>query len=414
MISFRKSVFVLLGGQASRVLVQAVYFVLLARILGVTSYGAFTAAVAVAALVSPFSALGTNILMVKNVARSSETATANFFRAVFYTLLGGIALSVILASLGHYIVPHTVSFWAIAAIAAADLIGLKLIELAGYMWQALGSSKPLAILPTLMNVFRLLAVLAMDLLYEQVTVGVWAVAYLLATLPLGIVVVAMTMRRQGRLSKNYKISTSELKEGFLFSVGLASQNSYNDLDKAMLAKLVSATSAGVYSAAYRVVDMAYTPVRSIAAAAYPLFFKEGEGGIRSALRLTRKITPMVLPIAVFGALAIWVLAPYAPMVLGAEFEEAIGIIRMLAPLILIRSLSFLAADTLMGSGFQGFRSMSQIAVAVINVGLNIILIPEFGIPGAVVSSLLCESVLAALLWGRIGIALKVESKSTVA
>jgi O-antigen/teichoic acid export membrane protein len=166
--------------------VQALYFVLLARALGVTSYGAFTAAVAVAALAAPFSALGTNILMVKNVARSQEMASAHFFRAVFYTVAGGIALTFVLAIVGPHIVPPDVSPWALAAIAFADLIGLKLIELAGYMWQAVGRSKPLAILPTLMNLLRLSAVVLVGLIGVEVTVNAWAFAYLLATLPLGV------------------------------------------------------------------------------------------------------------------------------------------------------------------------------------------------------------------------------------
>ena len=384
---------------------QALYFVLLARALGVTSYGAFTAAVAVAALAAPFSALGTNILMVKNVARSQETASTHFFRAVFYTIAGGITLTFVLALLGPFIVPSDVSPWALAAIASADLIGLKLIELAGYMWQAVGTSKPLAVLPTLMNLLRLSAVLLVGLIGVDVTVNTWAFAYLLATLPLGVIVVIVTMSRQGNIAVNFKISVEELKEGFLFSVGLASQNSYNDLDKAMLAKLISSASAGVYSAAYRVIDMAYTPVRSVAAAAYPLFFREGEGGLRQALKLTRKIAPMVLPLALLGAVAVWFLAPYSPLVLGSEYDEAVGVIRMLAPLILIRSVSFLAADTLMGSGYQGFRTGAQIGIAIVNLVMNVILIPIHGIAGAIISSLLCEAILALLLWGRIKIAL---------
>ena len=72
----------------------------------------------------------------------------------------------------------------------------------------------------------------------------------------------------------------------LFAVGLSAQTVYNDLDKVMLSKLGTTESAAIYAAAYRVVDFAYTPARSMAAVAYPNFFEAGRNGPRAALRLT--------------------------------------------------------------------------------------------------------------------------------
>ena len=60
-------------GQTFRLVIQAAYFVLIARILGPEQYGVFVAVVALAAILSPFSGLGTGNLFVKNVRSGRRT-----------------------------------------------------------------------------------------------------------------------------------------------------------------------------------------------------------------------------------------------------------------------------------------------------------------------------------------------------
>ncbi|WP_168709272.1 oligosaccharide flippase family protein [Arthrobacter sp. PAMC25564] len=407
----RKNVFALLAGQVSKLAIQAAYFVVLARMLGATGYGAFAAAVALAALVSPYSSLGTNTLMIKNVARDSLDASPEWKRALLYTTSGGLLFSILLALFSAQIAPQGVSSLAILQIALADLVGLRLVDLVGSVWQSLGRHRALAILPSLANLLRLIAALLMWLVASQSSLDTWATVYLLATLPLGIFVVIQTTVKLGYFKGSARISLDELKEGFLYSTALASQNIYNDIDKAMLGRLISATSAGVYSAAYRIIDMAYAPIRSVSAAAYPLYFREGQDGLRSALRLTRKISPMVLGYAVVGSIGVALVAPLAPLILGSDYVEAVDFVRLMAWLIILRALTFLAADALTGSGHQRYRTFVQVAVAVLNVFLNLYLIPSYGILGAVISTLACEAILGILLWCYIGVGMKLKRTS---
>ncbi|WP_431229540.1 oligosaccharide flippase family protein [Paenarthrobacter nicotinovorans] len=401
MSAFRKSVAGLLVGQLTRLGLQAVYFVLLARMLGASGYGSFAAALALSALVTPFTSLGANTLMLKNVARNNESAASEWKRAVTYTLLGGLVLSLAITALAGMIAPQDLSRIALFQIAVAELIGLKLVELTGSLWQGTGRNRPLAILPSVLNLFRLIAAAAVFLFMGEATLEMWSTLYLIATLPMGIFVTVQTTIKLGYARGGLRLRREEIKEGLQYSVGLSSQNIYNDIDKAMLARLSSVNAAGLYSAAFRIIDMAYAPIRSVAAAAYPHFFREGEDGLRPALKLTRKISPIVALLGVSATTAAILMAPLGPLVLGPNFTESIDIIRLLAPLILLRAATFLAADTLTGSGRQGFRTLAQICVALVNIGLNLFLIPVAGIFGAVVSTLVCEFLLAATLWSHI-------------
>lgn len=412
MSHFRKNVIGLFFGQASRLLIQAAYFVVLARMLGASDYGAFASALALAALAIPFSSVGTNTLMLKNVSRRAGSAPREWRRAMIYTICGGLICSLMLYVLADLVLPSEISPLAFFQIALAELIGLKLVELVGILWQAMGRGLALMILPSILNLLRLGAAVGVFLIAGSSSpLELWATVYMWSSLPLGLLVAAHTTYKVGSASFRVGMSVGELREGLLYSVSMASQNVHNDIDKAMLARISSASSAGIYSAAYRIIDMAYAPIRSVATAAYPLYFKEGEQGLSGALRLTKKLAPVVLTIGVVAGVSCALIAPLAPVLLGTDYENAVSIVRALAPLVLLRGLTFLAADTLTGCGRQGFRTIVQIAVAGINVVLNLALIPLMGVTGAVVSTLTCEVLLSSVLWVRIFTARRNEKLS---
>ena len=57
---------------AFRLLIQAIYFILIARALGPNQYGAFVAVTALASVISPFVGVGSGNLLVKYVALRQE------------------------------------------------------------------------------------------------------------------------------------------------------------------------------------------------------------------------------------------------------------------------------------------------------------------------------------------------------
>src|SRR5689334_17303053 len=60
--------------------------------------------------------------------------------------------------------------------------------------------------------------------------------------------------------------------GAAFALSSTAQNAYNDIDKTMVGSLATLDAAGVYTAAYRIIDVAFTPVRAVLYSAYSTFF----------------------------------------------------------------------------------------------------------------------------------------------
>jgi O-antigen/teichoic acid export membrane protein len=188
------------------------------------------------------------------------------------------------------------------------------------------------------------------------------------------------------------------REGLHFSVGLASQTVYNDVDKVMLARLASDASAGVYASAYRAIDLACVPLRALFGAAYIRYFRAGTAGLQGTVRIARQLLVPSLAAAVASALLLLATAGLLPLLLGPEFERAVGITRWLALIPVLRALHYLPADSLTGAGMQGIRTVCQLGIAILNVALNLILIPAYGISGAVASSIATDALLACALW----------------
>lgn len=403
-IRSRKHVTAIMSGQFVRIAVQAAYFVVLARLLGSSGYGAFSAVVAAGAIAAPFSSLGTNILMVRNVARSADQARQEWWRALSYTVVLGALFSLLVAIVVQVTGTVGGAFGAVFWLIIADVVGIKLVETSGNLWQALGKHAQLVWLPPAFYFLRLSAASVLMLGGYSVDLSSWAIIYASATMPLAAVVAIYTCTRlRGALNPKrlWRMNGVDLRDGLLLSVGVASATAYNDLDKTQLAKIDSHEVAGVYASAFKIVDMAYVPVRAVAIAYYPKFFAAGAQGISESARLARKLLMPCVGLAFLAWCGLELFAPLIPYFLGDEFATSTDMVRVLALLLLIRPLSFTAGDALTGAGQQGFRSWFQVAMAGVNFFANLALIPMWGAWGAIISTLVCEVVLAGSLWSRV-------------
>jgi O-antigen/teichoic acid export membrane protein len=189
-----------------------------------------------------------------------------------------------------------------------------------------------------------------------------------------------------------------LKIGGYFAVSLSASSIYGDIDKTMLARLGTLSATGVYAAADRAVGMAFLPIGALLAAAYARFFRAGVGGMRGSVAYAWRLTPIAVGYGAVAGVVIYVLAPLAPHILGSDFEDSVAALRWLAPIPVLSALYYLPADALTGANGQGIRTLLQLIAAGLNVGLNLLLIPDHSWRGAAWSTLISLAFLAVSLW----------------
>src|SRR5664279_3070741 len=84
-----------LAGYGLRLLLQAIYFIIIARFLGPMHYGAFVATTALTGVISPFVGLGCGNLLIKNVALDRRMFSEYWGNGLFTTVVTGILFAMI-------------------------------------------------------------------------------------------------------------------------------------------------------------------------------------------------------------------------------------------------------------------------------------------------------------------------------
>jgi O-antigen/teichoic acid export membrane protein len=393
----RNSIWMFLG-YGVRIIVQAGYFVLIARALGPHEYGAFVGATALIAIVGPFAGVGGGNLLVKNVSRDKSLFPVYWGNALLLLALSGVVLLGAVVAVAHLILPPAIPLLLVVLICLSDLVGARITDIAAQAFQAmdqLGYTANFSLLPYLLRMISAALVFAF---WHRASAMTWGWFYLGSTVVSCTIAVAVTNWKLGTPKLDVARIPPELKEGFYFGAGLSAQTIYNDIDKTMLASLSTLDATGIYAAAYRVIDVAFTPVKSVLYAAYSNFFRNGKHGIAAGYSYAKQLMPRMIGYSVLAFAGLYLLAPLFPLVIGKEFARTVEALRWLAILPLLKTVHYFLADSLSGAGYQGIRAAGQIFVALINVGLNFWLIPLYSWRGAAWSSLACDGLLAVVMY----------------
>jgi O-antigen/teichoic acid export membrane protein len=388
----RNTVWMILG-QGLRLVIQALYFIQIARSLGVRNYGAFIGVVALVGIVYPFGSLGSGNLLVKNVARDRSLFPVYWGRSLTITLTFGLALIALVLALSRFALPAEIPLMLVAMVAVSDVIGLNLITQASQAFQAFERLKWTAAIYVMMSAGRLLGALVVVAINPHPSAFQWGYIYLGCTATVTVIALLLVHILLGAPRLHWGYIRQELREGFYFSAGQTSQTIYNDIDKTMLARLGTLSAAGVYGAAYRLIDVSFVPVSAALWSAYPNFFRAGTRGISGSCAYAKPL--MLRAVAYSGAVFIFLLVSsgIVPLILGPEYEATAAALRWLAILPVLKALHYFFSDTLTSSGYQGVRTAIQATVAFLNVLLNLWVIPIYSWRGAAWSSIACDAAL---------------------
>jgi O-antigen/teichoic acid export membrane protein len=385
------------AGQSAKLVIQAMYFVLMARNLGPSQYGAFVAVTAASAIVGPFVGNGSGYLMVKNTARDRTLLAEYWGNALFMTIVSGVVLTGGVAAGCLAMLPRSIPLLVIILIVIADVLVNGLFETSTLAFMSVEKLSGTAYLNVFAS-FTRLGGIAVIVLIGRPTLMAWSIAYLATSVLCALVGIGCVLWRLCRPRLALYRIRGELREGFYFSTGLSAQTVYNDIDKTMLARLGSLNATGIYAVGYRLVDVAFIPVWSLLAAAYPGFFRTGRHGIASSLAYARRLLPRALAYSATVSVCLLVAAPLIPRVLGVEYARSTEAVRWLALLPLLKTCHYFVADAITGAGRQGLRTLVQVVVALLNVFINLWIIPAYSWRGAAWSSLASDGLLALSLW----------------
>jgi O-antigen/teichoic acid export membrane protein len=385
-------------GQSVSFGVQAAYFLLLARMLGPLQYGIYAGAVALVSIVSQYSSFGAGFIFLRHVSpdhRKFAEYWANIL--VSTTIFGGVLIAGIRmfggTLAGMQVVPLLVF------VAISDCWCGQLTCCCGQVFQTFEKMRITALLLALTNLLRLLSVCVLYFALHQITARTWAIAQMCVSFAAAVVAVGTVLNLYGLPRWKAGLFNMHMAEAASFAISGSTTSIYNDIDKTMLSHYGMNTANGVYTMAYRVIDIAYSPIRAIHAAAFPSFCRMGVDGMRATREGARHILKRTLPFGFTVAFGIFIMAPILPTLVGHGYIETVSVMRWLCLIPLFRCFHLSAGDALTGAGFQRYRLGAQFSLAAANFCLNLWLIPLYGWHGAAWTSLFADAMLGVSNWG---------------
>ncbi len=385
----------LLGKVFERV-VRLVVVVALARMLGVRTFGGYAFALAYAETWCVFADWGLHGVMVRAMARDPTRAP---------TILGqGIALKAAL-SLAGWAAASLVAFFALPAgeTQGATLVACLFIFVSFRVvslraaFEAPFRARLKMTAPTLawMGAEALSALCLLWAAWRGWSLPALVGVQLLGTLPGVFALLTACLREmRPRLDFRFPLWRRLLAEALPVGAAHLCIIAYARVDLLMLEWMSGAASVGVYAAAYRLTGSVGVLPAALAAALLPVVVRAHAAGgrvadlYRGALSL---VTAAALPLAVGGfAFAQEVVS----LLYGPAYHGVADALRVLCWTMAVNFSLYVATMFLVALGRERAFLLYGVSLALLNVGLNALLIPRFDFVGAGWASLLTESFMA--------------------
>lgn len=441
------------GSQLLVALFQGIQFILIARALGVHDFGRMAGVLAMTAVMLPFSGLGAGNVIVIRLARGAGNPRVYFGNALLVAVISGLLLVLLYILWGLTFLPTLTTPLILLVFGISEILVTKFIDIAAHVFYGFERHAYSGLIYSLHSFMRMLFALVFfvffyhdaELLHKlqlfisnaeflhklqllssnpeflqklQVFTGfvnfsndrleLWAWFHLAAGLTTWVIVLFITIRQIGWPTFNIMLALKEIRIGVFYAIGLSSKSVYTDIDKTVLARYASPEINGAYTAAFRLIYMAYTPIKAVLLAASARFFRDGVNGIGPTFRMATRIVIYGSVYCLVFAMLVFIGAPLIPYILGEGYALSIDILRWLALLPLILMLQDTYSDALTGADRQRVRSFFQVIVALICFILNMVLTPKFTWMGAVAATYISQIVLAVLIIGLISLLLRRE------
>lgn len=372
------------AGAALTRLVGAATVVVLARHFGIDDFAAFSFGIAFATFFSTLSDFGLDSVIVRELAAATDDRDE---------VLGSAVMAKALTVAASAVVGVGVAMLYDGDLRSAGLVGSATVL------QALASTYGLSLTaeldmaaPTFIRTAALVVASVGAVVAALAGAGpilVLGVQAAIGFLP-GLALFGLVRRRRNvrpRLAWN-RVSAL-LRESVPVAAATLAVVVFARVDQLLLGALGSLEDVAAYGVVVRVVDLLNVVLIAVTAVVLPAVSSLSDAEPvriqRIAIRGNRYLAAVVLPAA---ALATVVGGPALGFVFGAEFADSGAVLAVLAWAHAFGFVFVLSRQILIGTGRSAELARLAWTAAVVNVVLNVVLIPDHGATGAAVASLI--------------------------
>ncbi len=332
----------------------AILFLILTRNLGPTDFGYYAALAAVTGLISTVVYGWSGLVVTENVIRDKQPASEAMSSMSSWLAIGAVVALAFTALVAKVLVPQ-IPLTTTLVYVAGSVIGLSALGLGSATIQSVRGYAASTRLPLLQQCFFLALLLAIWF-HNSISLLSVGLATLFSAVVFGVINLRLAARSCGFPFHFGRPRFADLKRGSLYAVVLLAFASEEDIDKPLLVRYGFTHTAGLYAAAYNIVTLGMVPLDAATAATHNRFLRHDPEATGQHSHRSIQMTVISGMYGLIAGVALWLGAPIVPHVLGSMYRGTPEMIRALAFLVVLRSLTVFPFNGLMGLGRRGWRT----------------------------------------------------------
>ncbi len=369
----------------------------LARYLGPEQFGLLNFAMAFVALFGAIATVGLNSVVVRDLVKFPEKTSSILSTSISLQILGGLITFSLIVLAIHFLKPEDALARAIAIILGLSMV-VKFSETIKYWYESQVQSKFVVWAES--AVLVLFAAIKILLILQQAPLISFAWAIFAETVVLAIALIIL-YSIQSKTSKIWQPQLCQaktlLRESWPLILSGLSVMVYMRIDQVMLGQMLNNEAVGIYSAAVKISEMWYFVPIAIVASVYPAIISSKEKSESLYQQRMQNLYDLMVYISVFVALIVTFSADWIVISLfGDAYSESGFVLAVHIWIGLFVSLGVASSKWFLLENLSKLIFYRTLYGALLNVLLNLVLIPSFGIKGCLIATLISYSF--AALW----------------
>jgi O-antigen/teichoic acid export membrane protein len=371
--------------------------VYIARYLGPAGYGVLSYVTAFVALFASVASLGLNSIVVRDLVQNCEAAPATLGTATILQMVGGLLAGLLAVVSITYYSEDSDQVTVMVAILGFSLV-FKASDVIRYWFESIVESK-YTVWAEMASFALILVVKVLLVLYQAPLIYfVWAVALESLLLAIGMVLIYQySGGKIGAWRMRFELAGSLLKNSWPLILSSLAIMVYLRIDQVMIRQMLGDEATGKYSAAISISEAWYFIPMIIASTVFPAIIEARTESLDLYYLRLQQLFRLMVWLAVIVAVPISFLSEWLVVFLFGNAYAGAG--EVLSVHIWAGVFVFLGVASgkwLLLENLQKHALYRTALGAVVNIVANLVLIPEYGILGAAVATLLSQAFVAYL------------------
>ncbi|MEI6213338.1 MAG: flippase [Desulfuromonadales bacterium] len=368
-----------------------------ARYLGPELFGKYSYVLAFVALFSAFSNLGLEGIVIREIVRKPDCIDETLGSAFALKLFGAVLtmlLSVIFVQATH---PRDESINILVLIVASGAF-FQVFDTIDFWFQSQVNSRFTVVARN--SAFLIVSFIKIILIWMSAPLVAFAWAGLTET-ALGACGLVLAFRRTGLRLGSWKFCMTKarklLAESWPLFLSMVFVTLYIKIDQVMVGQMLGDREVGIYSSAVSLVEVWYFIPMAIASSVFPAVINAKKKGENDYYAVFDKLYLIMVWLSLAVAVPVTLFAgPIVQMVFGPEYSGGAAVLSISCWSGLFISFGLVSNHWYLLENLNHYTLYRHVLGAGINVALNMLLIPRYGINGAAFATLVTQFVASYL------------------